>query len=622
MKSFLLSIFLITAIWCYGQQNPRITEEYKDISKAAVHRSFIDINTNKNTAVDLYNHGAAPEETVIGKTWYDLQSNTLLSNRFHVYEDGTMGAVWTRGVESPPAFPDRGTGYNFYDGTSWGTEPGENLESVRAGWPSYAPLGENGEIVFSHDFTNNLVYLTRETKGNGDWEEYTFENPSPDHVLAWSRMTTAGNTVHVLATTLPEGNGGTIYEGMDGAMLYSRSNDGGETWDIQNELLEGTGADFYNSISADEYIWAEPRNGTIAFLCADAWHDMFMMKSTDNGDSWEKTVIWEHPYPLFEWEETITDTFYCVDNSAGIVLDVDGKAHVTFGINRVLHDAPGTEYFLFPYVDGIGYWNEDMENFSDNIHALDPYGHPDSELIDNENLIGWYQDVNGNGQMDLLDDLIYYRELGLSTMPTISVDDQGRIYVFYSSTTEGYENGVNNYKHLWARTSPDGGLTWGDFTDITINPIHTFDECIYPVVAQRTTDDYVHLIYQADENPGVALDDDHDYVENRIYHSRILKSEIVGLNEGSLLQSDGLFVSQNQPNPVTNKTKIRIYVDEGTDVNFEIYDLTGKLIRTKSLGRINGNYSFTINAKDLDPGSYLYRISTKNRVITKNMIIQ
>ncbi|MCF8302462.1 MAG: T9SS type A sorting domain-containing protein [Bacteroidales bacterium] len=621
MRPILITMLLVATLWCFGQQNPQLTESHKDIAVKAVHQPFIDVSTNSATAFDMYQHGAAPEETVIGKTWYDLQSNTLLANRFHVYADGTMGAVWTMGVESPPTFPDRGTGYNFYDGTAWGPQPEERLESVRTGWPSYAPLGENGEIVFSHDFTNNLVYLTREAKGSGEWNEFTFENPSDEHVLAWSRMATDGNSVHVLATTLPEGNGGTPYEGMDGAMLYSRSTDGGETWDIENELLDGTGPDYYNSISADEYVWAEPRNGNIAFLCADAWHDMFMMKSTDNGETWEKTVIWEHPYPFFEWEETITDTFYCVDNSASITLDKNGKAHVVFGINRVLHSEPGTEYFLFPYVDGIGYWNEDMETFSDNIHTLDPYGHPDSELVENENLIGWYQDVNGNGQMDLLDDLIYYRELGLSTMPTITIDEQGKVFVFYSSTTEGYDNGVNNYKHLWARTSPDNGLSWGEFHDITINPIHTFDECVYPVAAQNTTETDVHLIYQADEMPGIALDDQHEWVENRIYHSRIPKADIVGITN-PVNRTNDLVVSQNQPNPFTRETTIKISSAESSHMLFEMYDLAGKLVRSQNLGVVKGDYTLNLEAADLKPGSYLYRIITNNRVITKKMIIQ
>ena len=58
--------------------------------------------------------------------------------------------------------------------------------------------------------------------------------------------------------------------------------------------------------------------------------------------------------------------------------------------------------YLVPFVDGIGYWNEDMPAFSNNLNALSPYGDTGSELIQDYNLIGWSQDVNGNGQLDLL----------------------------------------------------------------------------------------------------------------------------------------------------------------------------------------------------------------------------
>jgi len=63
--------------------------------------------------------------------------------------------------------------------------------------------------------------------------------------------------------------------------------------------------------------------------------------------------------------------------------------HVVFGINKSYSD--GTGRFWFPEVGGIGYWNEDRSTFSNNINALNPYNHPDSELEENYSLIGWTQ---------------------------------------------------------------------------------------------------------------------------------------------------------------------------------------------------------------------------------------
>jgi hypothetical protein len=132
---------------------------------------------------------------------------------------------------------------------------------------------------------------------------------------------------------------------------------------------------------------------------------------------------------MFAWETTVTDTFYCVDNSASVVLDKDGKVHVAFGIGRVLHDVPGDSYWVIEGVDGIGYWNEDMEPFSGDINALSPpqYNVPESEMIADVNYIGWTQDVDGDGVVTLMDDIFSYTTCGVSTQPVIACDEFGHI---------------------------------------------------------------------------------------------------------------------------------------------------------------------------------------------------
>src|ERR1043165_997654 len=56
--------------------------------------------------------------TIIGSTVYDLQSNGAISTRLW-NNAGKLSAVWTYSNGSPPSYPDRGTGYAYYDGTTW-----------------------------------------------------------------------------------------------------------------------------------------------------------------------------------------------------------------------------------------------------------------------------------------------------------------------------------------------------------------------------------------------------------------------------------------------------------------------------------------------------------------------
>ena len=563
------------------------------------------------------------EETVIGTTYYDLQSNKALGNRVHIFPDGGIGAVWTLGMQGA-SFPDRGTGYNYYDGNTWGAAPATRIESFRAGWPSYAPLGTDGEIVVSHDFaTHELYFMSRIPRGTGAWTETVFSYSQGPDALAWPRMITSGDehqTIHLLANSFE------AYEGMVTATVYSRSLDGGVTWDIQNTVLDGMGADFYTDIPADEYVFANPVGNTVAFLVVSAWHDLFMMKSDNNGDTWEKTVIWEHPYPFFDWETTVTDTFFCVDNSASIALDNSGKAHVVFGINRVLHAELGTTYNLFPFVDGIGYWNEDMPAFSNDLFALSPpqYGYPGTELEENFNYIGWAQDVDGDGEITYINTPtgfpMVYRAMGISTMPAITITNDGTVFVIFSSTTETYDNFEYNFKHLWARAYQNG--TWGPFVDLTSDIVHIFDECVYPVFG-GVSGDYFHYIYNADSGPGTALDGDHDYMENRTVYAMVPMEELltgIGEEQPGLKESQ---VQQNYPNPFTGITHVRIDLRSSEELSLEVRNMLGQLVMKLEKGKVRpGTHYFTIDGGKLSKGLYFYTVIAGKQSITRKMILE
>ena len=620
-KLLLLSLVLSIGLCGFSQKRAQISKELRNISKTAVHVTPTDEVVYAPVTQNPYvsNSKDIVGETIVGTTFYDLPSNASLANRMHVYPDGTIGSVWTIGIEDAPDFPDRGTGYNYFDGTAWGDNPTVRIEDLRTGWPSYAPLGENGEIVVSHDYPNSMVLITREQKGTGDWNQSLLYGPEGNEAVAWPRVSTSGednNIVHILVNSYDE------YEGQDATIFYYQSLDGGASWEIEGEVLEELGPDYYLDINADQYVWAEPNGGTIAFLVADAWHDMFMMKSIDNGENWEKTVIWEHPYPFFDWDVTLADTFYCVDNSANITLDADGVAHVVFGISRVRHMEVGATYSYWPGTDGVGYWNETMPTFSNNLYALSPYPeeHPDSEMVPDYNLVGWTQDVDGSGSIDFLPDLMSYRQLGISTMPSLAVDSYGTVFLAYSSTTETYDNDIYNYKHIWVRQK-EATEDWGAFEDLDVSVLHLFDECVYPIVAPyinpETQSTYIR--YQADFIPGLALDDDHSYEENRMI---VVDYNIgVGINEnpGSVVNFS---VSQNTPNPANNSTSIMVETEKAGIINLSISNLLGQVVRQESVNNSAPIHTFDVDVSNLESGIYFYTIEIGNSSVTKKMLVK
>ncbi len=539
-KILLLSLLVSFGLFGFSQNN-RVTVP-KSLKNFAVQKAkAIDNSLNVQTEVK---HSPAKSvrtinEEEIGQTVYDLQSNQCTPyGRFVYYDDGTMGATWTMGTG---AYTDRGTGYNFFNGTTWGPEPTARIENTKTGWTSYCGAGAQGEMNIAHvSGTAPLVVCKRETKGTGAWTQSTYAGPA-GHQLLWPRIVSGGtdhNTIHILGLTAPVANGGTAYLGQDGAVCYSRSTDGGVTWDKSNVVLEGTGSADYVSFGGDAYSLVEPKGDNMAIIYCDNQNDFFVMRSSDGGDTWQKTVIWEHPYP--HWNGTsATDTFYCPDGSAHGAFDNNGLLHIVFGVNRAMADGSAASWF--PFVDGIAYWNENLPTWTGGTQHEQEYCLDPTTLEEQGSLIGWMQDVNGNGQLDLVGTAtsifgLYY--LSPSSMPQLAIDDNNMLYMMYSGITETFDNGTQQYRHIWGRGSDDGGQTWKEFKDFTGDVLHAYDECVFPVIAAKT-DVNVHCIYQGDNEPGLSVRGDLDPAgDNYIRHLFPSKDEF-GLVPADKFTVDG-----------------------------------------------------------------------------------
>jgi hypothetical protein len=615
MKKFvLLMLVLGFGISIMAQERPFIQKEKRNISAPKPKAAVKDVENLNAEMMPGSKSASLLEENEIGTTFYDLQSNASDQNRIYLYDDGTIGAVWTMGL-NPSSFPERGTGYNYFDGNAWGPAPTTRIDTERTGWPSYTAWGENGEIVVNHTDLDGLWLGHRDQKGTGAWTSYIVGGPAGAVDISWPRVITTGvnnDIIHVLSVTYQNA----IY-GQQESLLYSRSSNGGQTWDIDNYFFEEFGPDHYTNIGGDVYEFAAPKNGVLAFLAGDSWTDLVLMKSLDNGDTWEKTIIWECPYPLYS--SGLTDTFYCADGSHHIALDNSGLAHVVFGINRAYADDAGS--YWFPLVDGIGYWNESRPTFSNTMDALNPYLENGSELQEDYSLIGWSQDVNENGTWDILGEPgVYY--LSPSSMPQITIDQNNGIYFVFSSVTETYNSGSQDYRHLWARYSPNGDF-WGPFVHLTSDLIHIFDECVFPSVSP-TSDDYIHLVYQTDVEPGLAVRGDMDpYTENFIRYMKVLKTDLIsGIPENNAIISNSK-VSQNYPNPFGGNSTVYVMLDKPASLSLEVSNLMGQVVYSVPAKQYPaGKAELTIHATGLESGIYFYTVRSGETSVTKKMMVE
>lgn len=564
-----------------------------------------------------------PSETIIGSSFYDLWSNYSYCSRLFRYADGQIVATWTKGM-TPTAYNDRGTGYNYFNGSEWQTPPTARIESVRTGWGSYAPMGLNGEIVVAHNGAG-LEISKRDTRFTGSWTETAYAGSGSPCYPTWPKVVTSGDEnqyQHIFYTSYNSTSPGTIC-----GIMYTRTSDGGATWDPQDVILDGMGTDDYLGFGSEPYVCAT-KGDIVALFVAYSWTDMFIMKSLDNGDTWQKIMVREFPIQFYDLNTMLLDTTFVCDNSASIAIDNNGKCHVAFGISRVLEDLQQAGYYtLFPWVDGIVYWNEDMPPFSTDLNALAPPmdpPYPTSEMIEDYNYIGWSQDVNGNGVYDFIVTAtnlpMTYNTIGLSTMPTITIDDQNRIFLAYSSYTETFDNSFYNYHKIWARAYDNG--VWGPFMHVTENVVHYFDESIWPLFAAGS-DDNVHMIYNTDPFPGYSLRTptaDHDPVENYIYYSAIPKNDLLtGISDNNPISSTS--VSQNYPNPFDGKTTITVYLQKAANLSMQVSNMLGQQVIEINRGNVSaGTYYFQVDGANLQDGMYFYTVKANNSEVTKKMI--
>ena len=57
----------------------------------------------------------------------------------------------------------------------------------------------------------------------------------------------------MIGVTSPSGLTGTLYNGLDGALLYYRSTDGGTTWDIKDKQLPTLDSSNFIGFGGDSY---------------------------------------------------------------------------------------------------------------------------------------------------------------------------------------------------------------------------------------------------------------------------------------------------------------------------------------------------------------------------------
>ncbi|MBK8567890.1 MAG: T9SS type A sorting domain-containing protein [Saprospiraceae bacterium] len=607
MKRALLMTFTLSiAFVAFGQ--------YRGLPVRTIGNTKVKAITNVDPGVGIVTEqpaiplatGFRSTEEEIGTTNFDIQTTASLGRRIGEPGNGHIGAAWQMAFQQPN-WPDRGTGYNHFDGNDWGPNPTDQIEPSRSGYPSFTVTGNGTEVVISHKSVGTIWQLVAYTKGVGEttWTEHILPTNVPAGNV-WAKIAAGGpdgNSLHVVAMTFGSGfDGGAIYNGMDNHPLYWRSNDSGQTWDKQDIVLPGADSSQYLSINSESYT-IEARGETVAIAITPYFGEMLLFKSENNGDSWTKQVIYDFPLDKWNGEVYYNDNLptdpnapdslfiFSTDGSNSIVIDENSNAHVFFNHMYWRGNPADTSYTLDLGTNGIAYWNEQSQTISIIAGGEDWDG--DSEIT-----------LGGNP------DNYRYGNSGVTAFPNATIDEEGNLYLVFMAFHELFTDADGlTYRHIFITKSVDGGETWSapfDLINEDITDEPGFIEAAYPAIPAHTGD-AIQLIYQQDYIPGLTAAN--VTVPDQFIMHFSLDKETFGPISSAREQTQPAQRLTLTPNPAHGQVQVGFELAAIADVEIGVFDLFGKRLSYKQLGKLSaGEHRTVLGLRDLPKGIYAVKL--------------
>ncbi len=645
-------LLLATSIFASGilcaQVANRATKIPSNLANIAVKKSAVD-QDKSYTGVPFQTQAQAAKngqpamvsshsETIIGGTLYDLQSNSSVGDRLVVNADGSMAACWTfEPSDASGSYANRGTGYNYYNGTTWGAAPSVRVENARVGWGNIANTRTLGEAVISHNGgASKLHVATRPTKGSGAWTNSTSSFPSYTGGNWWPRMVTSnpagGDTIYSVSVT----NSGVV-NGLDGCLFFSRSLDGGLSWSALTQPTGFTSAN-YLGFGGDTYA-ITAKGSTVAIVAGDSDSDVGLAKSTDGGVTWTYKTVYQFPLPLWDFTTTtsdvdndaVADTINTSDGNFAIALDNLGNAYVAFGAYRLLNDAPSASgYSYFPYTDGLFLWDESMAAYTHANNATWNYVAGIEDLGEQGTIYFPTPSVSG--------DLAFGRwGCSLTSYPSMAFDAAGTLYLSYSAIVDSLISATNPEKllrHQYLVKSDAACLPFGIFSaphDIVPASPGAEYEGVFGSMAKNVNGD-VHLIYMRDYYPGNGIpassgtnpDADNLGNPNDIVYVKMPTNAFGPCTVGIKDQNKSTSSSNLNfyPNPASNNATIDVTLTESAKLDVTILNSVGQSIYSTSVNGNVGSNKVDVNLSNLSAGLYFYQVKIGNsKAITKKFAV-
>jgi len=515
---------------------------------------------------------------VIGGTQYDYQSNGSTGRRIALDSQGGVHVDWMNGITYPSL---RHVYYNYKNNAGTWLVPGVGSSVSQASGAGYTQLeltSDDRAVAAYHQWQISpwAVVAIDAFSGFGIFNYYD----PPDFISGvrcyWPYVTVDRNErIHLVV------NEQAINAGDPHLMAYTVSTDYGDTWSALVEV------DTLMTLSA--LVVSSPVSDNVA-------------------------IAYTHPQNYdSQWENDV----YYIQSDDGLTWDWRfGKVNITN------YGAPDS---LFAYID-----IDAVYDYNDNLHLMwNAQWVTDAGVYYRTYLFHYSTGSQTITQMHETPGTwpagcaygVWNRAV---TKMSFAVDESPNIlYAVYTGfdTTDcsagGYANG-----DLYMQLSNNGGTSWTLPQNLTDS--HTpgcapgnCDSDHWASVADDV-DGSLHITYINDKDAGGIPQTEGSVTDNPVMYFEVTAT---GIDEEENAPKS-FKISQNYPNPFNVSTQIEFELENATEIDLSIYDITGAKVTTLIEGlKSAGNHIAGWDASDHSSGVYYCRLIAGDESATRKMTL-
>ena len=519
--------------------------------------------------------------TIVGSTEYEYQSNGSSGNRMVLDSQGGRHFVWMKG--SGGSFPpsQRAVYFNYVDAAgNWLVpEEGQNISQVNGdGYTQISITNDDRAAAAYHSSASNFViYAEDNFPGMGIFSYF-----DPPDMLGlrcyWPYVSVdRSNNIHIVSCENAPSAGDPQVIG------YTRSVDGGNTWSsfIAVDTIMTISQNVASSPVSDKVsiVYCHPTDLTTQWM-----NDIYYIESQD-GLTWA-------------WRTGKTNvTEYGSGDSLFAYTDLAAVYDYNDNLN-ILWNAQ--------YVTDAGiYYKTFLLHYSTGSDAITEILHTDSLWVDGCDYGAWNRPV---------------------TKMSIGVQEgTNALYAVYTSfdtsdcSAGGYANGDISMNY-----SVDGGASWSEAINMTDShtpgcPAGDCDSDHWSSVADKV-DANLHIVYINDKDAGGTPQTEGAVTENPVMYMEY-PNPVTSIDDRSEVPTT-FALAQNYPNPFNAKTNINFKLENESDVELSVYDITGAKVTTLVNSRMEaGQHSVNWNANEVASGVYYYSLKTNGEESTRKMTL-